>query len=93
MLTNQIREDVKNAALAGLWDALVEMQTGMADHRTAAEALRARLAARQLPAPEPAGLDLLAEARAAGIDSHQSAGGNCNQSGNHSKPRGRKKVD
>jgi hypothetical protein len=92
MLTNQIREDVKNAALAGLWDALVEMQTGMADHRTAAEALRQRLAARQLPppaVPDVPGLDLADEGRRAGIDL-----GRLEANGTGAaKPRGRKKAE
>jgi hypothetical protein len=77
MLTNQIREDVKNAVLAGLFDALVELQTGAADHQGAADAFRARMAARQLPAHangHGGGLDLLAEAKASGID--LPAGGN-----------------
>jgi hypothetical protein len=46
-----------------------------------------------LPAPvaaDPPGLDLLEEARAAGIDQHQSAGGNGNRAGTPGKPRGRK---
>jgi hypothetical protein len=63
MFLEHLRADVKAAALAGLWAALAELQAGEPDHHAAAEALRARL-----PAQRPAGgLDLIAEARAAGI--------------------------
>jgi hypothetical protein len=65
---DKIREEVRSAVLAGMMDAWCEVMAGQADHHAAAEAFRARMA---LPGPangHGGGLDLLAEAKAAGID-------------------------
>jgi hypothetical protein len=87
MMMNRLREQVRDAVLAGMMDAWCELMAGQADHRAAAEAFRARMA---LPAPANGhanGLDLLAEARASGIDL---PGGNGNGSG---RGRNRKRGD
>jgi hypothetical protein len=84
-----IRGKTRTAVLAGIGDALAEL-----DPRDDAEAVVAGLKAHlavQLPSPvaaEPPGLDLLAEAAAAGIDPREPAG---NRTG-AAKPRGRKKA-